>query len=70
MRTASALVSDVRSFAERAMAVVRTIVGIPNYERYVQHLSEHHPETEPVSPEAFLQKCWEDKYSRPGHRCC
>ena len=33
MRAASAVMSDVRSFTERAMAVVRTIVGIPNYER-------------------------------------
>ena len=70
MRAASAVVSDVRSFVRRAMRVVRIIVGIPDYEQYVRHVREHHPEKEPVSPEAFLQKCWEDKYSRPGHRCC
>jgi uncharacterized short protein YbdD (DUF466 family) len=50
--------------------VVRRIVGIPDYDAYVAHQRTHHPDAEPLSRDEFLRKCWDEKYSRPGHRCC
>jgi uncharacterized short protein YbdD (DUF466 family) len=52
------------------LAVIRRIVGVPDYDAYLKHLRTHHPETVPPTREQFLQKCWEDKFSRPGNRCC
>ena len=59
-----------RAWSERVLTVVRRVIGVPDYDTYVAHVSAHHPGTAPMSQEAFIHKCWEDKYSRPGNRCC
>jgi uncharacterized short protein YbdD (DUF466 family) len=58
------------SWVARVLAVIRRIVGVPDYDAYVAHLHAHHPGTEPLGQNAFLQKCWEDKYTKPGNKCC
>jgi len=50
--------------------VVRQIIGVPDYERYVAHLRVAHPGSEPVSREAFMQERLAARYDRPGSRCC
>ena len=54
----------------RAAAVVRRVVGVPDYDRYVSHVRERHPDVTPMSREEFERVRLEDKYSRPGQRCC
>lgn len=62
--------ADVSSVLRRAAAVVRRVVGVPDYERYVAHVHECHPGTTPMSHAEFERTRLEDKYSRPGQRCC
>lgn len=62
--------AEVRESVRRAAAVIRRIVGVPDYAGYVAHLRACHPEQEPMSREAFERSRLEDKYSRPGQRCC
>ena len=33
----------------RAAAIVRRIVGAPDYDAYLRHAREHHPECEPLT---------------------
>ena len=54
----------------RVLRVVRTIIGAPDYDRYVQHMREHHPECALASRDEFMQQRLESRYSRPGSRCC
>jgi uncharacterized short protein YbdD (DUF466 family) len=54
----------------RAASVVRRVVGVPDYERYVAHVRQCHPGTEPMSQRQFEESRLHDKYSRPGQRCC
>ncbi len=54
----------------RALAVVRTIIGVPDYERYVAHCARHHPDRPVPSREEFLRRRLEERYRRPGARCC
>lgn len=54
----------------RAAAVLRRIIGVPDYGIYVAHVRECHPGVTPMSREEFEQSRLDDKYSRPGHRCC
>jgi uncharacterized short protein YbdD (DUF466 family) len=61
---------SVHQWASRALTVVRRVIGVPDYDTYLAHVIAHHPDTVPMSQQAFIHKCWEDKYSRPGHRCC
>lgn len=60
----------LRVALRNAAAVVRRIVGVPDYDRYVAHVRECHPGAMPMSRNDFEQKRLEDRYSRPGQRCC
>ena len=62
----AALGSKVR----RALRVLRTIIGAPDYERYVAHMRVHHPECDVVSRDEFMTQRLESRYSKPGSRCC
>ena len=62
----SALTARVR----RALRVLRTIIGEPDYERYVTHMRERHPGCEIASRDEFMRQRLESRYSRPGTRCC
>lgn len=53
-----------------AAAVLRRIIGVPDYDRYVAHVRECHPGTQPLSRREFEEARLHDKYSRPGQRCC
>jgi uncharacterized short protein YbdD (DUF466 family) len=54
----------------RAAIVARRIVGVPDYERYVAHVRERHAGVVPMTREEFERSRLEDRYSRPGQRCC
>ena len=54
----------------RVLRVVRTIIGAPDYDRYVQHMHDHHPECQVASRDEFMKQRLESRYSRPGSRCC
>ena len=53
-----------------AARTLRTVIGAPDYERYVAHVRRHHPGREPMSREAFVRDRLEARYSKPGARCC
>lgn len=54
----------------RALRVIRSIIGEPDYERYVAHMESHHPECAVMSRDDFMSQRLESRYSRPGSRCC
>jgi uncharacterized short protein YbdD (DUF466 family) len=62
--------AQVAAAVRRAADVVRRVVGVPDYERYVAHVRQCHPDTTPMSRDEFERVRLEDKYSRPGQRCC
>jgi len=62
--------NELVPWLQLAARVVRTIVGAPDYERYVAHMREHHPACDLVSRDEFMQQRLENRYSRPGSRCC
>jgi len=59
-----------RDRVERAACVVRRVIGVPDYDRYVAHVRAHHPGSEPMSRDEFVRQRLLDKYTRPGNRCC
>lgn len=74
MRTATTLgdspPTELVAKLRRVLRVVRTIIGAPDYDRYVQHMHEHHPECQVASRDDFMAQRLESRYSRPGSRCC
>ena len=54
----------------RALAVLRRIIGVPDYDAYAVHMREHHPACTVLTRDEFLAERMRDKYNRPGQRCC
>lgn len=50
--------------------VLRAVLGVPDYERYVEHCRLHHPGTQLLTHDEFLHDRLDRKYSQPGSRCC
>jgi uncharacterized short protein YbdD (DUF466 family) len=50
--------------------VVRTIIGAPDYERYVAHVRKCHPEQTVMSRDEFAKNRLDARSSQPGNRCC
>ena len=63
-------VSSLSSFARRAASVLRRVIGAPDYERYLAHVTRCHPETTPLSRDEFARDALSRRYDRPGSRCC
>ena len=58
------------SLARRTARVVRHIIGAPDYERYLVHVARRHPDSIPLSRDAFARDALARRYDRPGSRCC
>lgn len=54
----------------RVAAVLRRIIGVPDYGAYLAHMRRHHPGCAPMDPRTFERERMTDRYSRPGSRCC
>jgi uncharacterized short protein YbdD (DUF466 family) len=57
-------------FIARALGVVRTIIGVPDYARYLAHQRSHHPDASPLSREEFARERERARYEGTGSRCC
>jgi uncharacterized short protein YbdD (DUF466 family) len=57
-------------YLTRAATVLRAILGVPDYERYVEHCRVHHGGAQTMTRDDFVRDVLERKYSRPGTRCC
>jgi uncharacterized short protein YbdD (DUF466 family) len=62
--------SALRRRLRQAATVVRRIVGAPDYERYLAHVQDCHPDRVPMSRVEFWRERLESRYSKPGARCC
>ena len=65
-----AAVPTLRDRLRRALAILHRIIGAPDYDGYVAHVSRCHPEQPLLSRDEFVRQRLEDRYSRPGSRCC
>jgi uncharacterized short protein YbdD (DUF466 family) len=63
-------VSTVLERLRRAAALVRRIIGVPDYDIYATHMARCHPDQAPLSREEFHRVRLNDKYNTPGSRCC
>lgn len=49
--------------------VFGTILGMPNYEKYIEHVREFHPEKTPLSKKEFYKE-YQDSKDGKINRCC
>jgi len=52
------------------IALLRAILGAPDYARYVAHMRAAHPDQTPLTSREFAVDRMACRYDRPGGRCC
>lgn len=60
----------MKGWLARIGALVRRIVGAPDYATYLAHVRVHHPERVPMSEAEFVTDRLAARYEKPGSRCC
>ena len=60
----------LRVFWRHAVQMGRLIIGVPDYDTYVEHVRRFHPERTPMSYEAFFAERQAARYRGGGGRCC
>jgi uncharacterized short protein YbdD (DUF466 family) len=54
----------------RAIAIIRAVIGAPDYARYLAHQRAKHPDATPLSREDFARERERARYEGIGSRCC
>jgi uncharacterized short protein YbdD (DUF466 family) len=54
----------------RIATALRQVVGAPDYQRYVAHVRVRHPSAVVLNEDQFYRSRLEDRYSKPGAKCC
>ena len=54
----------------RARQTARSAIGIPDYDTYLRHCREHHPERAPMTYQEFFDERQAARYRGTGGRCC
>ena len=60
----------LRGFWRSAVQMGRLIIGVPDYDTYVEHQRRFHPERTPMTYEAFFNERQAARYRAGGGRCC
>ena len=51
--------------------LVGLVAGVPDYEKYLEHMKSHHPDQKPMSRKDFFDQVQKDKYGGSRmNRCC
>ena len=60
-----------RRISRRLVQTARLCCGIPDYDNYVRHMLEKHPDQQPMDYKTFFRERQEARYGgRNGGRCC
>ena len=70
MKWGSDITQHLTSRLARATSTLNRIIGAPDYEGYLRHQCACDPNRAPLSKDEFVTQRLEDRYSRPGARCC
>ena len=62
--------TEPKALLARTAALVRRIIGAPDYDAYLVHATTCRPGSRPMSRDEFLKDRLDARYSRPGQRCC
>ncbi|PZT48042.1 hypothetical protein B6S12_06010 [Helicobacter valdiviensis] len=45
------------------------LVGMPSYDKYLEHMQKHHPDKIPKSQREFFKEAMEKKYGAGRNKC-
>ncbi|MFO1415973.1 MAG: YbdD/YjiX family protein [Acinetobacter sp.] len=53
-------------FYGRTCKSFRLMVGVPDYENYLAHMKQHHPDLTPMDAKTFYRHCIDARYPSAG----
>ncbi|GAB3377446.1 YbdD/YjiX family protein [Lysobacter fragariae] len=54
----------------QAVLTARLAVGVSDYDTYVAHVRQHHPQREPMDRATFFNERMSARYGKGRSRCC
>lgn len=61
----------MRRLFDRLRRMGRMMVGMPDYDDYLRHMAEHHPQQPAMNSAQFFRERQEARYGgRNGGKCC
>ena len=73
METSNIMLKKIRDILVYRKQFISLLVGVPSYERYVEHMKVHHPNDPIKSQKEFFCEAQEARYNGKGgrvSRCC
>ena len=64
------MINYITSLLTRAASIVRAVLGVPDYGRYLSHMRSVHPGDRVMSETEFRHTRMNDRYNRAGSKCC
>jgi len=64
------MINSMISLLSRAASALRTVLGFPDYERYLSHMRTAHPGDRVMTETEFRHTRLSDRYNRAGSKCC
>ena len=64
------MINYIASIFSRTASVVRAVLGVPDYDRYLSHMRTTHPGDRVMSETEFRHMRMNDRYNRAGSKCC
>ena len=63
------MITRIAGFFSRTASLMRAVLGVPDYDRYLAHMRTAHPGDRVMSETEFRHTRMNDKYNRTS-RCC
>ena len=64
------MIERIGSFMQGIARGLRAVLGVPDYDSYLDHTRSAHPDRVPMSRAEFVRERMESRYNKPGARCC
>ena len=58
--------SRIATLWTRLQQSFRLMVGVPDYQTYVEHMKKHHPDIDPMDEKIFHRYCVDARYPTAG----
>ncbi len=60
---------EVRRIYQRSDRFLHLLVGMPSYDKYLEHMHKNHPDKIPKSQKEFFKEAMESKYGAGRTKC-
>ncbi|RDU64831.1 KCU-star family selenoprotein [Helicobacter sp. MIT 14-3879] len=66
----NSLLNKIKNLYKKSDRFFHLLVGMPSYDKYVEHMKKNHPDKVPKSQRDFFKEALENKYGQGGSKCC